>query len=278
MQLSKAGEKCFCCSTTDDLILVGSYWYCSVHKDKSKKQNDAYNGTEAHLASLRNHFAKKKNKADVQVPIVQTINDNPTYFASLLAPFQNWLLSSNVNIYDTESDGVGATHALELTREYHFYSLATGMSLNVWARKKDGRVYPIYTHKEAARRILSFIDSADFLIAYEPPSNYRNRLKSLLGNQVYAALVEPKVVDFKRTVVNSLFTTDRANPTRIYLRGLTQPDVYENLHQVGSLSFPEPQGFLPIPETWKQDIDMKCRADVNMLYNLFIYFQSILSQ
>jgi hypothetical protein len=66
---------------------------------------------------------------------------------------------------------------LELTREYHFYSLATEMPLNVCARKKDGRVNPT-------------------LIAYEPPSNDRNRLKSLLGDQVYAALVEPKVADF----------------------------------------------------------------------------------
>jgi hypothetical protein len=188
------------------------------------------------------------------------------------------LLSSNAIIYDTESDGVGATHALEFTREYHFYSLATGKSLNIWASKKDGRVNPTYTHKEATHRILSFIDSANFLIAYEPPSNDRNRLKSLLGDQVYAALVEPKVVDFKRTVINSLFTTDRANTNRIYLRGLTQPDVYENLLKVGSFSFPEPQGFLPIPETWKQDIDMKCRVDVVKLHNLFIYIRSILSQ
>ncbi len=95
---------------------------------------------------------------------------------------------------------------------------------------------------------------------------------------MYAALVEPKVVDFKRTVINSLFTTDRANTNRIYLRGLTQPDVYENLLKVGSFSFPEPQGFLPIPETWKQDIDMKCRVDVVKLHNLFIYIRSILSQ
>jgi hypothetical protein len=74
------------------------------------------------------------------------VNDNLEYFVSLLAPFQDGLLSNKVIIYDTESDGVGATHALELTREYHFYSLATGKPLNVWARKKDGRVNPKYTH------------------------------------------------------------------------------------------------------------------------------------
>jgi hypothetical protein len=282
MQLSKAGEKCFCCSTTDDLILVGSYWYCSVHKSKrneaNARNNPKNNGSEAHLKSLRDHFARKKGRPDVKLPVAQVVNDNLEYFASLLAPFQDWLLSNNVIIYDTESDGVGATHALELTREYHFYSLATGKPLNVWARKKDGQVNPTYTHKEAARQILSFIDSADFLIAYEPPSNDRNRLKSLLGDQVYAALVEPKVVDFKRTVIKSLFTTDNGNPNRIYLRGLTQPDVYENLLQVGSVSYPKPDDFLPIPDTWKSTVDMKCRADVHMLHNLFIYFQSILSQ
>jgi hypothetical protein len=43
---------------------------------------------------------------------------------------------------------------------------------------KDGRVNPTYTHKEAARRILSFIDSADFLMAYEQPSNDRQTFTS----------------------------------------------------------------------------------------------------
>jgi hypothetical protein len=189
------------------------------------------------------------------------------------------LLARNVIIYDTESDGVGATHSLEKTREYHFYNLASGTSLNIWARKKNGRVNPIYTHENAARQIISFIDSADFLVAYEPPSNDRNRLKGLLGDEVYTTQIQPKVVDFKRKVINHLFTTDKTkNPNLIYLRGLTQPDVYENLLQVGSVSIPELQGFLHIPDTWKSNIDMKCRVDVHMLHNLFIYFQSILSQ
>jgi hypothetical protein len=276
--LSKTGVKCFACSVTDGLILAGSYWFCQVHKVKRDEVSAKNNGSEAHLKSLRDHFARKKGPPDVTLPVAQVVNDNPQCFASLLAPFKNWLLSGNIIIYDTESDGVGATHILELTREYHFYSLATGKSLNIWARKKNGRVDPEYTHQEAARQILSFCQNADFMIAYEPPSNDRNRLKRLLGDQVYAAQVEPKVIDFKRTIINSLFTTDDANPNRIYLRGLTQPDVYDNLLQVGRLSSPEPDGFLHIPDPWKSDVDMKCRADVHMLHNLFIYFQSILSQ
>ena len=207
------------------------------------------------------------------------VRNTPTQFAFLLAPYKDWLLSGSVIIYDTESGGVGATHALEKTREYYFYSVPSGELLNIWARKKDGTPNPEYSHQEAARQILSFIKNADFLIAYEPPSNDRLRLKSLLGNEVYAAQVEPKVVDFKRTVVNDLFTTDKTKkPNLIYLRGLSQRDVYCNLLQVDSASFSKPQGFLSIPETLKQDINMKCRVDVHMLHNLFIYFQAVLSQ
>ena len=283
MKLSKAGDKCFACSVIQGLELVGSYWFCQKHKSEkiksNAKSNARNNGSEAHLQSLRDHYARKKGRQDVEYAVTQVVNENIEYFAGLLVPYQDWLLSSNIIVYDTESDGVGATNLMEKTREYHFYNVATGTSLNVWARKKDGRINPEYTHKEAARQILSFCRYADFLVAYEPPSNDRNRLKSLLGIEMYTAQVEPKVVDFKRTVIGRLFTTDTAtNPDRIYLRGLTQPDVYNNLLHVGDISYPEPDSFLCIPDAWKQDLDMKCRVDVHMLHNLFIYFQSVLSR
>ena len=155
--------------------------------------------------------------------------------------------------------------------------------MNIWARKKDGRwnpdsVNPEYTHENARRQILDFIRQADFLVAYEPARHDRNRLKSLLGLEDYSAHVEGKAVDFKLSVINSLFTTDVNESTHIYLRAFTQPDVYDNLLQVGSVSLPVPKGFLSIPQAWKADIDMKCRVDVHQLHNLFVYFQSILSQ
>ena len=96
---------------------------------------------------------------------------------------------------------------------------------------------------------------------------------------MYTAQVEAKVIDFKRRVIDHLFTTDTTkNPDLSYLRGLTQSDVYDNLLHVGDIFLPEPDSFLPIPDARKQDIDMKCRVDVHMLHNLFIYFQSMLSQ
>lgn len=279
IELSKSGEKCFACDTTHRLVLVGSYYYCLVHQNKKKTQNDSYNGSEAHLTSLRKHFAKKKNRPDAEHSVAQTVNDNAEYFTRLLIPFKSWLLSKKVIIYDTESDGVGATWCLNQTREYHFYDIENKATLNVWSRTKNGRINPSYTHENARRDIRSFIQNADYLIAYEPPSNDRNRLKSLFGNDVYEALVEPKVIDFKRTIINSLITTDNSLKGQlIYLPGRTQPEVYDSLLKLGDVSHPEPQGFLPIPESWKEDIDMKCRVDVHMLHNLFIYFQSVLSQ
>lgn len=242
---------------------------------KSYKNNPKNNGSESQLKSLRDYYARKKGRPEVETPVAQKVNENLEFFADLLIPFRPWLQSNNeVIIYDTESDGVGATHALDKTREYHFHNVKTGTSLNIWARRKNGVVNSDYNHLGAARQILSFIESANFLIAYEPPSNDRNGLKSLLGKEVYAAQVNTKVIDFKRSIINSLFTTDKS----IYLRGLTQPDVYDNLLQVGSVSFSEPQGFLSIPDTWRSNIDMKCRVDVHMLHNLFIYFQSVRNQ
>lgn len=41
----------------------------------------------------------------------------------LLEPVCDMLLSPKVIVYDTESDGVGASCGLEQTREYHFYNV-----------------------------------------------------------------------------------------------------------------------------------------------------------
>ena len=104
-------------------------------------------------------------------------------------------------------------------------------------------------------------------------------MRHLLGDKVYTTQIKREVVDFKRTVIDHLFTIDKEKKDSfIYPPGLTQPDVYDILFQVRSHSFPEPQGFLSFPYAWKSNNDMKCRVDVDMLHNLLIYFQSILSQ
>jgi hypothetical protein len=168
-------------------------------------------------------------------------------------------------------------HLLELTREYHFYNIETGMSLNIWARRKEGRVNPNYTHEDAREKILDFIKDAEYLIAYEPPSNDRNRLKSLLGDEIYTDKIQTRVVDFKRELINALIKTEKSQEILfIYLPGRTQPDIYKNLLQVGALSYPKPENFLSIPDSWKKNIDMKCQLDVYLLHNLFVYFKSVL--
>ena len=95
---------------------------------------------------------------------------------------------------------------------------------------------------------------------------------------MYEEHIAPKVIDLKRTVVNRIFTTDKAKEnTRIYLRGFTQPDVYENLLQVGTHVYPSPGYFLPIPDALNHP-DKKCEKDVRQLTNLFLFFRSVIAQ
>lgn len=211
--------------------------------------------------------------------IADDIAASPEYFASLLEPVSDVLLSSKVIIYDTESDGVGATHTLEETREYHFYNVAKQEHLNITARTKSKVVNPAYSHQDARSKILAFIKHADYLVAYEPPSNDRNRLKSLLGEEDYEQHVAPKVVCLKRAVVNRIVTADKSkDDTFVYLRGKTQPDVYRNLLQVdGQAVVTPPDYFLPVPDSLNRALngkDQKCEKDVLQLTNLFLFFKN----
>ena len=278
MRLSKSGEKCYACKETEELEFVGSYAFCPTHMENSAKNNAKNNGSDKSLKSLRDHYARKKARVAVEIPVIEAVNLALNHYAKLLKPISDWLLSEKVVIYDTESDGVGATNALEKTREYHFYHCSTKKHLNIWVRRKDGTPNPFYTHETAREQILSFIGDAEFLVAFEPPSNDRYRLKSLFGDAVYEEEIEPKVIDLKRTVVNRIFTTDSTKEnTRIYLRGFTQPDVYENLLQVGTHVYPSPDYFLPIPDALNHP-DKKCEKDVRRLTNLFLFFRSVIAQ
>ena len=233
MQLSKAGEKCFGCKESEEtkLEFAGQYAYCAFHLAKRivdyTKKNASYNGTPAHLLSLRTHYANKKGKVDVEIPILEAIDIDKEHFKSLLEPISDWLLSKKVVIYDTESDGVGATSLLEKTREYHFYDIAKAEHLNIWVRTQDKkRTNSDYSHDLARQQILTFLQDADFIIAYEPPNNDRNRLKELFGDSVYESEIAPKVICLKKALINRLFTTENAKDNiRVYLKGLTQPDV-----------------------------------------------------
>ena len=166
--------KCFYCLETTGLILVGQYHFCTAHKDYVKEQSDKNNpknnGSEAHLLSLQNHFATKKGKRDVLVPVALR-QENPAHF-------KEWLSCNIFIIYDTESDGRGATHTFEKTREYFFFNLATKEELHILRRTKFCLVNPDYSHQNASLEIRSFCRNARFLVVCEPPCNDRNRLES----------------------------------------------------------------------------------------------------
>ena len=246
--------------------------------EDSAKKNAKYNCSEKYLKSLRDHYARKKKRVPVEIPVIKAIDLAPEHYKELLEPISDWLLSEKVVIYDTESDGVGA-NTLEKTREYHFYDCSTKKHLNIWASRKgkNGKLNPLYTHETARNQILSFIRDAEFLVAYEPPSNDRIRLKSLFGDAVYDKDIAPKVIDLKRAVVNRIFTTDKAKDNiRIYLTGLTQSEVYKNLLHVDKHVSP-PDYFLPIPHDLNHP-DGKCEKDVRQLTNLFLFFRSVIAQ
>lgn len=134
------------------MSFIGSYSYCPKHFNsrseynaKNNPKNHAKNNeSEKHLASLSN-----------EISVAARIIKSPDYFASLLEPISDVLLSSKVIIYDTESDGVGASYGLEKTREYHFYNVAKKEHLNITARFKNKTVNPEYSHEDACVKILT---------------------------------------------------------------------------------------------------------------------------
>jgi YHS domain-containing protein len=62
----------------------GQYAFCATHWAKkvadNVKNSAKNNGSDAHLASLRKHFANKKDKVDVEIPIVEAIHENIDHF------------------------------------------------------------------------------------------------------------------------------------------------------------------------------------------------------
>ncbi|KAI8621880.1 hypothetical protein BC830DRAFT_1076831 [Chytriomyces sp. MP71] len=85
-------------------------------------------------------------------------------------------------IWDTESDGVGGTHALALMREWGLSNLATGETLQ--ELRGDSEV--------KAKIICS---RSNFLIAFEPKSCDRNCLQELLTLDEFNE-IRPRLKDF----------------------------------------------------------------------------------
>ena len=156
--------------------------------------------------------------------------------------------------------------------------------MNITARYKNKTVNPGYSHEDARIKILAFIQDADFLVAYEPSLCDRNRLKSLFGEAEYDTHIAPKAVCFKRGIVNRIFTSKKEMDNRfVYLRGMTQSDVYLNLLQLeGETAATPPPYFLPVPKSLDRldadGKDQKCEKDVLQLSNLYLFFRSVCQQ
>ena len=156
-------------------------------------------------------------------------------------------------------------------REYHFYDVSAKKHLNIWARTKSKHTRnPNYSHDYARTKIRPLIQSSEYLIAFEPPNNDRYGLLELFGQAFYASEIAPKVICLKKELIDKLFTTNQSNDnSSIYLRGLTQRDIYDNLLTVGSGSYSTPDYFLPIIKSSGQPDD-KCEKDVRQLTNMYL--------
>ena len=76
------------------LSMSRNYWTNSpwpVHKEyvkvQSAKNNPIHSGSEASLLSLQKHFATKKGRIDVQVPVALRLQENPSHFSSFVFVF-----------------------------------------------------------------------------------------------------------------------------------------------------------------------------------------------
>ncbi|KAJ3378542.1 hypothetical protein HDU80_002829, partial [Chytriomyces hyalinus] len=206
---TRCGECCFSplCkrdfNNGDEPAEIGGRLYCDVdcfvryitYRDaKNAINNPINNGTDAHYAALRRYYHKRNNRPIPTCPILHVIYQQKANFQKLLH----------------ESDGVGGTHELVKTRQYFFRNLLTGASLNIL------RDSPDYSHQLARNRIIQFVQDADYLVAYEPGNCDCNRLKELLGVDLYMQHLERKLRDFKR-MASPVHTKVPSDSTKIYL-------------------------------------------------------------
>ena len=135
---------------------------CAVkEKQLNAKTTKSYNGTPAAHRSLSNHYARKKGRPACTVSIQERLDSEPVHFKNLLRHSSLLFRAERIIIWDTESDAVGAGHSLDFTREIYCQELNTDRTLHI-------------------RRYMN--DGVDYLVAYEPPSNDRNRIKHFLDS------------------------------------------------------------------------------------------------
>ncbi|KAJ3107519.1 hypothetical protein HK100_003572 [Physocladia obscura] len=150
--------------------------------------NAKNNGTAAQYESLRRHYATKRGREEVKILLAEWLAKNHERFRQLVGDSAGILTSENVVIWDTESDGVGGTHALEKTREWGFRKLASGVYTSFILTphlQKYSVILQESLHLKRGdlnlkQRLLTFLSGASYLIAFEPKGCDRNRLQELL--------------------------------------------------------------------------------------------------
>jgi hypothetical protein len=239
------------------------------------KNNKAYNGTPAAHRSLSNHYARKKGRPDVTLSIQERLDADKSHFKHLLRHSAPLFKAKRIIIWDTESDDVGAGHSLDSTREIFCRELNTERTLHIrrYLNDVDPRTCDdSFSVESAARRFMAFQQGVDYLVAYEPPNNDRNRIKEILDavNPSWYTSVQKKFVCFKRAVISNICSTDHLDDDMIYLRDLMQPSVYDNLLVDGRST---PVYFLPVVDSWSLTVNgvcHKCKKDVHQLSNIFM--------
>jgi hypothetical protein len=237
--------------------------------------NKAHNGTLAAHRSLSNHYARKKGRPACTISIQERLDSDPTRFKNLLRHSSLLFRAKRIIIWDTESDAVGAGHSLDSTREIYCQELNTDRTLHI--RRYLDDVEPrtpndSFTVKSAAGQFMAFQDGVDYLVAYEPPSNDRNRIKEILDavDASWYPSIAHKFVCLNRAVISKICSTDHLDEEMIYLRDLMQPSIYDNLLFDGRST---PVYFLPVVDSWSLTVNgvcHKCKKDVHQLSNIFM--------
>ena len=132
---------------------------------------------------------------------------------------------------------------------------------------------PLYSDRQAAMDIFQWIQNYDFLIAFEPKSCDRYRLKSLLNSVdvSWYPLIEKKCLDLQRLCINHFCHSDHLDDSKVYLPGLGLDDVWTYLLPKSSL---QPSYFVETNDSWPRlvnGINNKCKWDVHRLINIYLF-------
>ena len=244
-------------------------------KPARDKQNKVYNGTAAAHASISKHRARVKGRTDCRIRIQERLEGDKSHFKHLLRHSALLFNAKRIIIWDTEYDGRGAGHLLDLTREIYCRELNTERELHIrrYLDDVEPRTHnPLFSVEVAARHFMEFQEGVDYLVAYEPPSNDRNRIKAFLDavDDTWYPSIEDKFICLNRAVITKICSTNSLNEEMIYLRDLMQPTVYNNLLVNSDLA---PSYFLPVVDSWASVVDgvnEKCKKDVHQLSNIFL--------